>query len=106
MPLLPSRDPNRVERSTTGSSTTRSGSGHRNGKVLFVDVTLPGEDTRRIISAERLRDMSKTGTTRATVKAGDTLRWGKTDWARLGVLTDKVLAAARSDPDAQPLAPL
>ena len=48
--------------------------------------------------------MSKTGTTRATVKPGDTLPRGKTDWAQLDAMTDEeVLAAARSDPDAQPL---
>lgn len=41
--------------------------------------------------------MSKTGTTRVTVKSSDTLRRGKTD--------DEVLAAARSDPDSQPLTP-
>ena len=50
--------------------------------------------------------MSKTGTTRVTAKAGDTRRRGKTDWARLEAMTDdEVLAAARSDPDAQPLTP-
>ena len=50
--------------------------------------------------------MSKTGTTRVTAKAGDTPRRGKTDWARLEAMTDdEVLAAARSDPDAQPLTP-
>ena len=48
--------------------------------------------------------MSKTGTTRVTVKPGDTLPRGKTDWARLDAMTDEqVLAAAQSDPDAQPL---
>jgi putative transcriptional regulator len=50
--------------------------------------------------------MSKTGTTRVTVKPGDTSPPGKTDWARLDAMTDEeVLAAARSDPDAQPLTP-
>jgi putative transcriptional regulator len=48
--------------------------------------------------------MSKSGTTRVTVKPGDTRPRGKTDWARLDAMTDdEVLAAARSDPDAQPL---
>jgi putative transcriptional regulator len=38
------------------------------------------------------------------VKAGDTLPRGDTDWARLDALDDEeVMAAARSDPDAQPL---
>jgi putative transcriptional regulator len=38
------------------------------------------------------------------VKRGDTLPPGGTDWARLDAMTDEeVLAAARSDPDAQPL---
>jgi putative transcriptional regulator len=48
--------------------------------------------------------MRKTGTTRVTVKPGDPLPKGQTDWARLRAMTDdEVMAAARSDPDAQPL---
>ena len=48
--------------------------------------------------------MSKTGTTRVTVKPGDPLPRGDTDWARLDAMTDEeVTAAALSDPDAQPL---
>ena len=48
--------------------------------------------------------MSKTGTTRVTVKPGDPFPRGDTDWARLDAMTDEqVLDAARSDPDAQPL---
>jgi putative transcriptional regulator len=47
--------------------------------------------------------MSKTGTTRVDVKPGDPLPQGKTDWARLDAMTDEeVVAAAQSDPDAQP----
>jgi len=50
--------------------------------------------------------MSKTGTTRVTVKPGDPLPEGDTDWARLEAMTDEeVMAAALSDPDAQPLTP-
>ena len=50
--------------------------------------------------------MSKTGTTRVTVKPGDPLPRGDTDWARLDAMTEEeVLAAALSDPDAQPLSP-
>ena len=50
--------------------------------------------------------MSKTGTTRVTVKAGEPRPRGETDWARLDAMTDEeILAAARSDPDAQPPAP-
>jgi putative transcriptional regulator len=48
--------------------------------------------------------MSKTGTTRVTVKPGEPLPRGNTDWARLKAMTDEeVMAAALSDPDAQPL---
>jgi putative transcriptional regulator len=48
--------------------------------------------------------MSKTGTTRVTVKSGDPLPRGRTDWRRIEAITDEeVLAAASSDPDAQPL---
>jgi hypothetical protein len=50
--------------------------------------------------------MSKTVTTRVTVKPGEPLPQGKTDWARLDAMTEEeALAAARSDPDAQPLTP-
>jgi putative transcriptional regulator len=50
--------------------------------------------------------MSKTGTTRVTVKPGDILARGDTDWARLDAMTDEeVVAAALPDPDAQPLTP-
>ena len=50
--------------------------------------------------------MRKTGTTRVTVKPGEPLPRGETDWARLDAMTDEeVMAAALSDPDAQPLAP-
>jgi putative transcriptional regulator len=41
-----------------------------------------------------------------TAKSGDTLSRGKTDWARLDAMTDEeALAAARSDPEAQPPTP-
>jgi putative transcriptional regulator len=50
--------------------------------------------------------MSKTGTTRVTVKPGEEPPRGKTDWARVNAMTDEeVMAAALSDPDAQPLDP-
>jgi putative transcriptional regulator len=50
--------------------------------------------------------MSKTGTTRVTLKPGEAPPTGKTDWARLDAMTDaEVIAAALSDPDAQPLSP-
>jgi hypothetical protein len=50
--------------------------------------------------------MSKTGTTRVTVKPGEAPSRGETDWARVNATTDEeVLAAALSDPDAQPLDP-
>lgn len=48
--------------------------------------------------------MSKTGITRITVKPGEKPPRGTTDWARVNAMTDEeVLAAALSDPDAQPL---
>src|SRR5882757_8197284 len=50
--------------------------------------------------------MSKTGATRVIVKPGDTPPRGDTDWARLDAMADEeVVAAALSDPDAQPLTP-
>src|SRR5690349_12993843 len=48
--------------------------------------------------------MKKTATTRATRKPGDPPMRGNSDWERLDRMTDdEVIAAARSDPDAQPL---
>jgi putative transcriptional regulator len=48
----------------------------------------------------------KTGTTRVTVKSGETPPRGNTDWAQLDAMSDQeVMAAALSDPDAQPLTP-
>ena len=50
--------------------------------------------------------MSKSGTTRVTLKLGEPRPRGDTDWARLDAMTDEeVVAAALSDPDAQPLTP-
>ena len=48
--------------------------------------------------------MSKTGTTRVTVKRGEPFRGGATDWGRMDAMTEEeVVAAALADPDAQPL---
>lgn len=48
--------------------------------------------------------MSKTGTVRVTVKPGEAPPRGETDWERVRAMTDEeVMAAALSDPDAQPL---
>ncbi len=48
--------------------------------------------------------MNKSGTTRVTIKSGDPLPRGNTDWARLDAMTEaEAMAAALSDPDAQPL---
>src|ERR1700720_3552109 len=50
--------------------------------------------------------MSKTGITRVTVKVGEPLPTGATDWERLDAMTDEeVSAAALADPDAQPSTP-
>ena len=50
--------------------------------------------------------MRKTCTTRVTVKPDEAPPPGETDWARVNAMTDEeVLAAACSDPDAQPLGP-
>ena len=48
--------------------------------------------------------MSKTGITRVTLRFGESVPKGATDWARLETMTDdEARAAALSDPDAQPL---
>lgn len=50
--------------------------------------------------------MSKTGTTRVTVKPGEALPRGQTDWRQLDAMSDdEIMRAALSDPDAQPLTP-
>lgn len=50
--------------------------------------------------------MSKTGTTRVTVKPGETPPRGNTDWAQFDAMSDEeIMAAALSDPEAQPLTP-
>lgn len=60
----------------------------------------------RRVPTVRAYGMRKTGTTRVSVKPGDTLPRGETDWTRLDAMTDdEVQAAAQSDPDAQPLTP-
>ncbi len=49
--------------------------------------------------------MSKTGTTRVTVKCGDPRPKGDTDWTRIDAMADEeAVAAALADSDAQPLA--
>ncbi|MCK6453645.1 MAG: helix-turn-helix domain-containing protein [Alphaproteobacteria bacterium] len=48
--------------------------------------------------------MKKTGTTRVIVKPGEAPPKGRTDWARLKTMNEQqAMAAARSDPDAQPI---
>jgi putative transcriptional regulator len=50
--------------------------------------------------------MSRTDIFQITVRPGDKLPEGRTDWKRLEAMTDDdVMAAALADPDAQPLTP-
>lgn len=50
--------------------------------------------------------MSKTGITRYHTEPGLPIPEGRTDWERMRAMTDEeVVAAALSDPDAQPLTP-
>ncbi len=63
------------------------------------------------ISAESFQpegrhDLSKTGITRKHIEPGQPVPEGSTDWERVRAMTDEqVVAAALSDPDAQPLTP-
>ena len=102
-------DPNRLEEIDTRfeySEERIQVIGMVRGDVLFVIVTLVAKIVAESYRPERPHDMSKTGTTRVTVKPGDILPRGDTDWARLDAMTDEeVVAAALSDPDAQPLTP-
>jgi putative transcriptional regulator len=51
-------------------------------------------------------DTARAAEMRVTVKPGEAPPRGETDWARVNAMTDEeVLAAAQSDPDAQPLDP-
>src|SRR6266851_8544689 len=50
--------------------------------------------------------MSKNSTSKVVRYSRDNLPTDKTDWARIDAMTDEeVMAAALSDPDAQPLTP-
>jgi putative transcriptional regulator len=50
--------------------------------------------------------MSKTGITRVTVRLGEAVPEGQTDWVRVQAMSEEdVRAAALSDPDAPPLTP-
>ena len=50
--------------------------------------------------------MSKNATSKVVRYSRDNLPPDKTNWARIDAMTDEeVAAAARSDPDAQPLSP-
>jgi putative transcriptional regulator len=50
--------------------------------------------------------MSKTGITRQHTEPGQPVSEGRTDWQRVRDMTEaEVLAAALSDPDAQPMTP-
>jgi len=56
------------------------------------------------IGPEGPHAMSKIDTTRLTLAPGEASKQGDTDWARLEAMTDEeAMAAALSDPDAQPL---
>ncbi len=57
-------------------------------------------------SHEQQVDISKSSTSKVIRYARDKLPADKTDWTRIGAMTDsEVVAAALSDPDAQPLTP-
>ena len=57
-------------------------------------------------AARALEDMSKNSTSKVVRHTRDNLPTEKTDWARIDAMTDEeVVAAALSDPDAQPLTP-
>jgi putative transcriptional regulator len=50
--------------------------------------------------------MSRTDTTRVTVRPGEKLPRGTSDPVQIAAMTDsEVIAAAKSDPDAQPMTP-
>jgi putative transcriptional regulator len=76
------------------------------GKILLVVTVMPDENLCRIIAPVRQHDMSKNSTSKVARYSRDKLPPDKTDWARIDAMTDEeVVAAALSDPDAQPLTP-
>jgi putative transcriptional regulator len=87
------QDPNRLEdvdmRFACGEERVQV-IGIANRRILFVVVTM--------------RDgMSKTAITRVTLRVGEPLPKGATDWQRLDTMSDEqVRTAALSDPDARP----
>lgn len=102
-------DPNRIEEiddcHDDGEDRMRV-VGMANHRLLL--SSRPFAATQRAASflSGRQLDMSKSFTTQVTVKPGEPLPRGETDWVRVDAMTDEeVLEAARSDPDAQPLSP-
>src|SRR5262249_52876687 len=66
-------------------------------------------ETKKFVTSSRRgkrHDVNKTGITRVTVKVGEPLPKGATDWQRLDTMTDEeATAAAPADPYAQPSTP-
>src|SRR5215510_3108241 len=74
----------------------------RSISLSMAPVSQPRHELWRIPA--RLRDMSKKGTSKVVRYSRNNLPPDKTDWARINAMTDEeVMAAALSDPDAQPL---
>jgi putative transcriptional regulator len=102
-------DPNRLEEVDTTSEYGEErlnviGMAHSRVLVVVTTLHFAAKTFAGSSRPERPHDMSKTGTTRVTVKRGERTPRGKADWARLDAMTDEeVMRAARSDPDAQPL---
>jgi putative transcriptional regulator len=75
-------------------------------KVLFVVTVIPDENICRIISARKATRHEQEQYFQGGPYSRDDLPPDKTDWARIDAMTDEeVMAAALSDPDAQPLTP-
>ena len=69
-------------------------------------VRLRAEDICRIISARKATRHEQDRYYAGNRETGEPLPQGDTDWARLDAMTDEeIVAAALSDPDAQPLTP-
>src|SRR6266446_1312813 len=76
------------------------------GTVLFIITITPDEDVCRIISARKATRHEQGQYFQVVRYSPDKLPPDKTDWARVNAMTDEeVMAAALSDPDAQPLTP-
>jgi putative transcriptional regulator len=76
------------------------------GRVPFIVTVMPDENVAASEAPGRRHDMNKNDTSKVVRYSRNNLPPDKTNWARIDAMTDdEAVAAALSDPDAQPLTP-